>query len=67
MDTGLDAPKTASKEVVHKIGEYLRGKVADAVTKSNEGKTVNQEPVEKIIIPLEKRDEILNELRQALL
>ena len=47
MDTGLDAPKTASKEVVHKIGEFLGKKIADAVTKSNEDKIVKQEHVEK--------------------
>ena len=30
MDTGLDA----SKKVIHKAGEYLGNKIADAVTKS---------------------------------
>ena len=35
----------------------------NAVTKSNDDKIVKQEPVEEIMIPLEKRDKILNDLR----
>ena len=34
LDTGLDAVKAASKKVVHKAGEYIGNKIADAVTKS---------------------------------
>ena len=34
---------------------------------SNNDKTTKQEPVEEIIISPEKRDDILNELRQVLL
>ena len=64
-DTGLDAVKTASKKVVHKAGEFLGSKTADAITKSNDDKIVKQEPVEEIIIPLHKREEILNELRKV--
>ena len=48
-------------------GEFLGNKIADAVTKSNDGKIVNQELVEEIIIPPEERDEILTKLRQVLL
>ena len=66
MDSGLDAVKTASKKIVHKSGEFIGNKIADAVTKSNDEKLMKQEPVEKIIIPQEKRDEILNKLRKAL-
>ena len=33
LDTGLDA----SKKVVHKAGEFIGSKIADAVTKSNDG------------------------------
>ena len=66
MDIGLDVVKTASKKVVHKSGESLENKVADAVTKSNGNKIVKQEPVEKKIIPPGKREETLNELRQLL-
>ena len=67
LDTGLDAVKTASRKVVHKAGEFLGNKIADAVTKSNDDKIVKQEPVEEKIIPPEERDEILNKLRQVLL
>ena len=35
----------------------------NAVTKSNDDKIVKQEPVKEIMIPLEKRDKILNDLR----
>ena len=62
MDTGLDA----SKKVVHKAGEFIGNKTADAVTNSNDGNIVKQKPVEKIIISPEKRDEILNKLRKLL-
>ena len=49
---GLDSLKTASKNVVHKTGEFLEYKIiADAVTKANENKIVKQKPVEEIIIP----------------
>ena len=54
MDTRLDAV-TASKKVVHKAGEFLGNKTADAVTKSNDGKIEKQETVEEVIIPLEKK------------
>ena len=63
LNKGLDAVKTAFKKVVHKAGEFLRNKIAEAVTKSNDDKIKKQEPVEEIIIPLEKRDEIFNKLR----
>ena len=66
LDTGLDSLKTTSKKVVHKAGEFLGNQIADVVTKSNDDKIVKQEPVEEIIIPLEKRDEILNKLRKVL-
>ena len=36
MDTGLDVFKTASKKLVHKAGEFLGNKIADAVTKWND-------------------------------
>ena len=56
MNTGLDSLKTASKTVVHKGGEFLGNKSPDAVTKSNNAKIVKHEPVEEIIIPLEKKE-----------
>ena len=66
MEAGLDSLKTTSKKVVHKAGEFIGNKIADVVTKSNDDNIVKQEPVEQIIIPPEKRDEILNKLRRAL-
>ena len=45
----------------------MGNKIADAVTKSNDDKMVKQEPVEEIIIPLGKRNGILNNLRQVIL
>ena len=62
LGTWLDSLKTASKKVVHKGGEFLGNKTADAVTKSNDDKTEkpkkNSKNVEEIIILLEKRDKI---------
>ena len=63
MNTGLHA----SKKVVHKAGEFIGSKTVDAVTKSNDDNTEKQEPIEEIIIPLEKREEIVNKLRKVLL
>ena len=65
-DTGLNI----SKKVVHKAGEFLGNKIADAVTKSNNNEIVkpNKNPrnVQEIMISLDKRDEILNKLRKVL-
>ena len=62
LDKGLDA----SKKVIHKAGEYLGDKIADAVIKSNNVNIEKQEPVEEIIIPPKKRGEIVNKLRKVL-
>ena len=70
LNTGLDA----SKNVFHKAGEFLGNKIIDTVlskilatqTKSNDDNNEKQEPVEGIIIPPEKREEILNILRKVL-
>ena len=43
---------------------FQKSKIADAVTRSSDA--VKQEPVEKLIIPLEQRHEMLEKLRQAL-
>ena len=56
LDTGQDSVKIASKKVVHKAGESIGNKIAEAVTKSNDHKIVKQKPVEETIIPPEKRD-----------
>ena len=54
------------KKVVHKAGEFLGNEMADAVTKSNYTSIEKQELVKEIIIPPEKRWEILNKLRKVL-
>ena len=70
MHTGLDSVKTASKKLFHKAGEFLGNQISVAVNKSNDDKIVkldeNPRNVDKIIIPPEKRDEILNKLRKVL-
>ena len=66
LDTGTDSLKTSSKKVVHKKGEFLKNKISDVVTNSNDDNIEKQESVEEIIIPLEKRDEILNKFRKVL-
>ena len=67
LDTGLDSLKTTFKKGFHKACEFLGNKIADTVTKSNDDNIVKRGYVEEIIIPLEKREEILNKLRQVLL
>ena len=62
MDTGLDSLKTAS--IDHKADEFIGNKIPDAVTKSNDDKILKKESVEELIIPPEKRDEILKKLRR---
>ena len=54
----LDKGLHAVKKVVHKLGEYLVNKIADAITKSNDDNIEKHEPVEGIIIPPEKGEEI---------
>ena len=54
----LDKGLHAVKKVVHKLGEYLVNKIADAITKSNDDNIEKHEPVEGIIISPEKREEI---------
>ena len=65
MNAGLHSLKTASKKVVHKAGEFLGNKIADAVTKLDNVKIMkpdeNSRNIEEILIPTEKRYEILNE------
>ena len=66
MDTELDCLKNASRQVINKAAEFLENKIADAVTHSNDDEIEKQEPLEEIIIPLEKRGEILNKFGKAL-
>ena len=62
LDKGLDA----SKKVVHKAGEFIGNKTADAIIKSGNDKIEKKEPVQEIIIPPEKREEILSKWRKVL-
>ena len=50
LDKGLDD----SKNVLHKAGEFIGNKIADAVAKSNNHNSEKQETVDEVIIPLEK-------------
>ena len=58
MNTGVDAVKTASRNVIHKAGQFLRNNIADAVIKTNNDKIMktdkNPRNIEEVIIPLEK-------------
>ena len=70
MNTGLDALRTDSKKVVHKAAQatdrFIGNKIADKIAKSKHVIDENPRNVEEIIIPPEKTEEILNELRQTL-
>ena len=64
MNTGQDAVKIASKNVVNKAaevtGEFIENKIANKTIKLKH--VIDEKPrnVEEIIIPPEKREEILN-------
>ena len=64
--TGLDALKSASKKVVHKAaevtGQFIGNKITDRIAKPDE----SLRDVEEIVIPPEKREEILNKLKLLL-
>ena len=68
--TGLEALKTASKKVVHKAseatGEFIGDNIADKTVKPKPVPGENSRNVEEIVIPPEKKQEILNESRQVL-
>ena len=67
---GLNALKTTTKKVVHKAaeatGKFIWNKIADKIVKPKHVTEANLRNIERIIIPREKRDEILNELREVL-
>ena len=68
--TKLDALKTASVKVVHKAseatGEFTGNKIAEKIVKAKPVPDTNFRDFEKLIIPPEKIEEILNELRKVL-
>ena len=67
MDTGLDVLKPDSKKVVHKATEatceFIGNKISYKIVKPKHVIDENPRNVEEIIIPSEKREEILNEVR----
>ena len=63
LDAGIDA----SKKVVHKAGEFLGNKIEDVVTKSNDDNIEKQEPVEKIIIPLERKRRHMKKIEKSII
>ena len=68
--TGMKALKTATKKVAHKAaktrGKLIGNKIANKIEKPKPVPDESSRNGEEIIIPLEPREEILNELRQVL-
>ena len=62
----LDKGLNASKKVVHKADEFIGNKITDAVTKSNDDNINKKEPVEKIVIPLEKKRGIIRQIEKSI-
>ena len=64
--TGIDAAKTASKRVVYKTAEATRdligNKIADKITSVDKSKEKTNK-TEKIYIPPEKRQQIIDDLK----
>ena len=66
--TGIDAAKTASKRVVQKsaeaIGDLIGNKIAVKITSIGKPKEKEKrKEIEEIFIPLEKRQQIIDDLR----
>ena len=65
--TGIDAAKAASKRVVQKTaeaaGDLIGDKLADKITSIGKPKEKTKGKPEKIYIPLEKRQQIIDDLR----
>ena len=68
--TGIDAPKTATKKVAHIAAEatceFIGNKIADKIVKPKPVPDENSRNAKEIVIPPEKRQEILKKLEQAL-
>ena len=65
MDSTLDAVKTAP-EKVHSTGAFLGNKIAEKIGNPKHMIDESLRNVKEIIIPPEKKEEILNELKQVL-
>ena len=70
LNTAIDFLKNASEKVVYSAGEFMGNEIAGAVAKLCDNEVVKPDQlsrnVEEIIIPSDKRGQILNTLRQAL-
>ena len=66
----LGVLKTANEKVAHKAaeetGEVIGNRIANRIVKIKPVPDVNSRSFEEIFIPPEKREYILNELRQVL-
>ena len=68
IKTGIDPAKTASKRVVQKtaeaLGDLIGNKTADKITSIGKPKEKEKtKKIEKIYIPPEKRQQIIDDLR----
>ena len=59
--------KTASKKVTHQIDALWANKTADAVTNSNDKKTVKSKPAEETDIPQEKQRSKINRIKTSII
>ena len=68
--TGQDCRKNCYQKVYHKAAEataeFIGNKIADKIVKLKPVSDMNSRNVEEILIPQEKREKILNKLRQVL-
>ena len=68
---GIDTAKTASKRVVQKTaeatGDLIRNKITDKITSVAKSKSKKKEDetnkIQEIYVPLEKRQQIIDDLR----
>ena len=72
MDAGKDFAKIAGKKVLHKsaeaTGDMIGNKIADRITKSTRNKEQKEgdrimEETQEILIPPEKREQIIRDLK----
>ena len=65
--TGIDAAKTTSKRIVHKTaeatGDLIGNKIVDKITSIDKPKEKETKKKEKIYVPPEKRQQIIDDLR----
>ena len=59
--------KTVAHKTAEATGEFIGNKIADKIVKLKPAPDANSKNLKEIVIPPEKRQEILNELRQVTL